>query len=248
MTGAADLTGAHPGLHIVNADLSGARLREVDLSAAELRGVLLTNARIDGDITGLVVNGVRIEPLVRAELDRQFPERALLRAGTTGGLWDAATRMHELWDQTIDRIRALTPDQRNQRVSGEWSALETLRHLVFVHDAWFRRAVLGLQHPFHPIGLAPEWMPHTVEMGLVPSAPDLAAIETVWADQYIELLDYLDEATDDDLDEPGVTTDEPGWPQDPTQTTRLRGIHVVLAEQWEHRRFCERDLDELAVR
>ena len=45
-------------------------------------------------------------------------------------------------------------------------SIETLRHLVFVTDAWVLRAVLGNPAPFHPLGLAHSEMP--VDTPLVP--------------------------------------------------------------------------------
>jgi hypothetical protein len=50
-----------------NADLSGAVFREVDLTGARMLGVLLRGVDIDGDITGLRVNGVEVAPLIGAE-------------------------------------------------------------------------------------------------------------------------------------------------------------------------------------
>jgi hypothetical protein len=38
-------------------------------------------------------------------------------------------------------------------VNDEWSALQTMRHLVFVHDSWFRRCCLGSREMFTPMGL-----------------------------------------------------------------------------------------------
>jgi len=54
----------------------------------------------------------------------------------------------------------------HQRVGGEWSAVETLRHLVLVHDSWFRRCCLGSAEPFTAIGLAPDFVPDQEEQGL----------------------------------------------------------------------------------
>jgi DinB superfamily len=31
----------------------------------------------------------------------------------------------------------------HESVGGEWSFIETLRHLVFATDSWIRRAILG---------------------------------------------------------------------------------------------------------
>ena len=44
--------------------------------------------------------------------------------------------------------------------------METLRHLVFVHDSWFRRCCLGSAGPFTAIGLASEFVPDQEEQGL----------------------------------------------------------------------------------
>jgi len=47
------------------------------------------------------------------------------------------------WPQTIERASQLPPEMLHERVKGEWSFIETLRHLLFVTDAWVSRAVLG---------------------------------------------------------------------------------------------------------
>ena len=56
------------------------------------------------------------------------------------------------WAETVERIRA-TPGIEHRSANDEWSAVQTLRHLVFVHDSWFRRCVLGSTAPFTPMGL-----------------------------------------------------------------------------------------------
>jgi uncharacterized protein YjbI with pentapeptide repeats len=75
-TEADDLAGAE----FVGADLRGAWFRESDLSGVRIRGADLTGAELDGEIDGLRINGVEVAPLVEAELDRRYPERAALRA------------------------------------------------------------------------------------------------------------------------------------------------------------------------
>ena len=57
-------------------DLSGAKFRGVDLTEVVMRGVELVNASVYGEIVNLTINGVDIEPLVNAELDRRYPDRA----------------------------------------------------------------------------------------------------------------------------------------------------------------------------
>ncbi|MEP9382886.1 hypothetical protein [Nocardioides sp. KR10-350] len=61
-------------------------------------------------------------------------------------------------------------NSEHHRVDGEWSMVETLRHLVFVHDSSFRRCVLGLTEPFTAMGLGPALVMDQVENGLDPSA------------------------------------------------------------------------------
>lgn len=170
---------------------------DLDLTGARLRGVSLRDAVIDADIHGLVLNGVAVEPLVRQELDRRHPERVLMRSDRASDLWDAATRIHELWDHTIDRMRS----------SG--ISLDPLRYLIGLHDDLFRRDVLGGTDPVR----------------VEPPDAGLDRLQSRWTEQYIELLGYLDDVSDDDLE--------------------LEPIHRLLAEQWDRRRFCEADLDRL---
>ena len=69
---------------------------------------------------------------------------------------------------------------RQERVEEEWSLVETLRHLVFVTDAWFGRAVLGREHPYHPFGLVPAFLRDGSRLGLDPSAaPSFAEVLAV---------------------------------------------------------------------
>jgi DinB superfamily len=42
---------------------------------------------------------------------------------------------------------------RHERVDGEWSFAETLRHLVFIADAWASRTVLDQPMPYHRLGV-----------------------------------------------------------------------------------------------
>lgn len=42
---------------------------------------------------------------------------------------------------------------RHERVDGEWSFVETLRHLVFIADSWANRTVLDEERLFHSLAL-----------------------------------------------------------------------------------------------
>lgn len=72
---------------------------------------------------------------------------------TADGFRDAWTTIEQLWPATVKRARQLPPDLLHANVRGEWSFIQTLRHLVFVSDAWLSRAYLGLPDTYHPLDL-----------------------------------------------------------------------------------------------
>jgi hypothetical protein len=76
-------------------------------------------------------------------LDRRDPDRAKIRPTQPGGFREAWGIVERRWDNTVERARGLDPRLLHQSVDGEWSFIETLRHLVFATDAWVRRATLG---------------------------------------------------------------------------------------------------------
>lgn len=135
----ADLRGAT----FDNVDLTGARFRNVDLSGALIRGALLVDVDLSGEIENLRVNGVDVVPLVEAELNRRHPDRVKLWATDAAGFREAWRVVQRGWPAAIARARRLEPALLHERVDGEWSFVETLRHLVFATDAWVRRALLG---------------------------------------------------------------------------------------------------------
>ncbi len=229
------------GGEFVDLDMSGAVFREVDLSGARMYGVLLMGADIDGAIDGLKVNGVEVRPLIEAELDRLHPERIALRPSTPDGAREAWRAVEDMWAPTMRRAAGLSePDQRRS-VNEEWSFVDTLRHLVFVTDAWFRNAVLADTHPFHPIGLPASFMTDADTFGIDPSAnPSLDEIYQVRAERVSMVRTYLDTVTQADLDamrEPGV----PGWPP-PAPRSALSCLQVLLNDEWAHHQFAVRDL------
>src|SRR5215217_6358256 len=146
----------------IRADLRGSRFERVDLSGAQLRAVDLTDARfrgvylrgvvmrgvelvdvdLHGEIENLTINGVDIGPLVNAELDRRYPVRAKMRPADPAGFREAWDILDRLWGETVERARRLRPELLHRSVDGEWSFIETLRHLVFATDSWIRRAIL----------------------------------------------------------------------------------------------------------
>ena len=84
------------------------------------------------------------------------------------------------WTDTIDRARHLPADRLTATVDGEWSFLQTLRHLVFATDSWVRRALLGDPAPWDPLDLpwdeAPGWDDIPWDRDARPSLDEVLAV------------------------------------------------------------------------
>ncbi len=119
--------------------------------------------------------------------------------------------------------------------------VDTLRHLVFVTDAWFRNAVLAVPQPFHPYGLPASFTTNGDTFGIDPeAAPTLDEVYDVRAERLGMVRSYLDTVTQAELD----TTREPGSPglPPPAPRTALACLQVVFNEEWAHHQFAVRDL------
>jgi hypothetical protein len=227
-------------------DLTDAEFRECDLTRARLIGVVMQDAVIDGLVSNLVVNGVEVTSYVEAELDRRQPVRLLIRSADPADLRQASRQLRADWAATLERLAGLPEGSEHQRVGGEWSAVETLRHLVFVHDSWFRRCCLGSTGLFTAVGLASEFVPDQEEQGLDRSAaPSLEEVQAVRDVQCAELERWLSTVTADELSAPAPVPAGQGWPPYARGKSVLECVHVVLDEEWAHHGFCMRDLDLL---
>jgi hypothetical protein len=232
-----------PGSRVDDLDLSGVHLHGVNLEGARLTDAYLPGADISGDIEGLRVNGVEIEPLVQAELDRRDPERVILRSVDVAGLRQAWTMLEGLWDRTTERAVRLPDELQRQRVDGEWSFVETLRHLILATDCWLFRAIQLKSRPYHRWGLT--WTGVSPQlanlMGVdMTAAPGLSEVLPVRREHQRAVQDQLMRLTDNDLGEVR-TPDEPGHPDGAHAV--LHCLHVLLNEEWEHHRYAVRDLD-----
>ncbi len=226
----------------VDQDLTEAEFRECVLDRARLIGVMMQDAEIDGLVTNLVVNGVEVTTYVEAELDRRYPVRLLLRSDEPDELREAWRQLTAAWAATIDQIRQ-TPGIEHRSVNHEWSAVETLRHLVFVHDSWFRRCCLGFADLFTPMGLGIEGVPDRQAQGLDPAAsPTLDEVVAVRDAQAAELAAWLDTVTPERLQEPAPIPDNDMWPPYARGRTVRQCLGTVLNETHEHHTFCVRDL------
>src|SRR5579875_1950115 len=231
-----DLTGAQ----FRSVDMSGARLRDIGLYRVVIRGSELVDVDIYGDIENLVINGVDVAPLVSAELDRRYPLRPKMRPAGPAGFREAWDIVGQLWDETVERARSLRPDLLHESVDGEWSFIETLRHLVFATDAWVRRAILGLPEPYSPLGL-----PHD-EMEPDPSVPNdrdarpsLDEMLDLRADRMHTVRDVIEALTDDELGGQTRPVSSPGYPPAGSYPVR-RCLRAILNEEWLHRLYAER--------
>ena len=226
-------------------DLTGAEFRECDLSRVRMVGVVMQDAEIDGLVTNLVVNGVDVVPYVEAELDRRHPVRVLIRSDEPDDLREAWRRLQDGWARTVERVRAMPGGSEHRSVDGEWTMVQTLRHLVFVHDSWFRRCVLGLTEPFTAMGLGPDAVMER-EADLDASArPTLDEVLAVRARQAEELETWLAAVTPDQLAQVAPVPGDDRWPPYAAGRTVRQCLGTVLNEEREHHGFCVRDLDKL---
>ncbi len=239
-----DLTGAE--FHAV--DLTNSRFRGVDLTGAVMRGVELVDTEINGEIENLTINGVDIAPLVEAELDRRHPDRAKMRPTDPAGFREAWDVIERLWDDTVRRARVLDPLMLHESVDGEWSFIETLRHLVFATDAWIRRTILGDPSPWDPLDLPWDEMPDMPEIPRERGArPALEEVLALRRDRMATVREVVDGLTDESLDRDTDPVEAPGWPR-PIGYPVRQCLLIVLNEEWHHRLFAERDLAALEAR
>src|SRR5579872_4669251 len=189
------------GRRLDEADFSNAQLHDANFDSVRITGGWLRNADIDGYIAGLKVNGVEVAPLVEAELDRRYPERALLRADDVPTLRRAWPIVRELWEGTTAKAKALPEARLHERVNGEWSFVETLRHLIFATDAWILHMVKRDPDPYHPWGVIYTSFAGGPRFGLDAEAdPSVEAVLEIRRQRMDLVGEIIDRLTAEDLD------------------------------------------------
>jgi len=218
------------------ADLRGARFRDVNLTDVTISHAWLVDVEIDAFIDRVVVNGVDVTAFVN-EHDRWYPLRSVLGAADPESMRSGWAALRESWAATLARARRLPDEDLHVSVDGEWSFVQTLRHLVFAMDKWFMSPILGQR--FHPFGL-----PNSGSIGFPwpdldhEAAPSLSEVLAARAEQATELGDYLAAMTTDDLSRSvDVLENGPHLVRD--------CISTVLEEEFWHNRYAERDLAKL---
>jgi hypothetical protein len=229
------------GAEFVEADLRGARFVGTDLSGVVMRGVEVAGAEIDSPWlfegeSFLRVNGVDVLPFVEAELNRRFPGRSERGARDPDGLRAAWAALERSWAGTLERVMAMPVGTVDVSVDGEWTFAQTLRHLVHATDMWLGRAILEVDQPFHPLGLANG---NVDTSGVTPTYDDVLEAR---AGRVAMVRDFIATVTPDEL-----AATRPN-PHEPTiAETTLSCLHTILEEEWEHHRYAVRDLDAIAA-
>jgi hypothetical protein len=217
-------------------NLEGATFRDVDLTGARFSHSRFADVVIDAEIDRLVVNGVDVTAYVN-ERDEWFALRSQIRPVDPSSMragWDAMTAA---WAEAIERARELGEGPCQRSVDGEWSFVQTLRHLVFATDKWFTVPILG--GAFHAIGIpnsgSADFGWPGVDVTVTPTLDDAVA---TWQDRSRLLRQYLDDV------DPTALTATVDVLENGTIAVR-ECIGVVFEEHFHHLRYALRDLDRL---
>jgi hypothetical protein len=232
------------GARVDVADLRGARFTDCDLTGVTIRDGWLVNVNISGYLGNVTVNDVDVTDFVGAELDRRHPERVRFRECRTAddirAMWDTIER---LWVRAGDRAGRLPATALDQQVNEEWSFAQTLRHLVFITDAWASRTVLDEEKPYHPLGLPQSWYPAAGAAALgidLTARPGYAEVLAARAGRMAVMRRIVADLTDDSLGRLCQRSPAPGYPDE--ERPVIACVGVVLEEEIEHYRFAVRDL------
>ena len=211
------------------------------------RGVWL-GRRDHRRVDNVRINGVDIAPLIEAELDRRDPDRPKMRPSDAAGFREAWTSSSGAGPRPSTVPDGSPPELLHERVDGEWSFIETLRHLVFATDAWVlpggprrprrrgtrstcrttrcptarpcRVTATPARRSTRCSRCAPTgWPPCAASSTVSPTSASRSETEPV---------------------------DEPGYPE-PEAIPCAECLRTVLNEEWQHRLYAERDLDALAA-
>jgi uncharacterized damage-inducible protein DinB len=230
------------GVEIRSANLVGTRLRDIELNGVVMRGAYVAGLDIHGEINKLTVNGVDVVPLINAELDRRHPDRVKMRPTDVAGFREAWDTVEQIWAGTVERARRLDPELLHESVGGEWSFIETLRHLSFATECWVKRALLGDPTPWHPLSLPWDEMPDTPGVPRDREVrPSLDEVLELRHDRMATVREFVDNLTEERLAGHTEPVEGPGWPEPRAYPVR-ECLLVTLNEEWEHRLYAERDL------
>ncbi len=232
------------GARIRSSELAGLEIRDCEVSGLKIVDCYGGDVYLGGAFERVVVNDVDVTGYVEGELDRQHPSRRLAREATSPddyrAAWDA---IETLWASTLDRARLLPEATLHERVDGEWSFVETHRHLLFGSDAWLGNAVLEEQAPYHPLGFPYGGMPADAAetLGLTLDAtPTLDEVLDARHHRMATMRRLLEGLTEAELDRTCGRKPAETYPDQEYLVRRC--LKVVLKEEAEHHRYAVRDL------
>ena len=236
------------GARIHLCDLSGLEIRDCDVTGLKIVDCYGGNVSLGGGFERVVVNDVDVTAYVEAELDRLHPNRVLAREATSAAeyraAWDAIEKQ---WGETLDRARRLPEAKLHEQVDGEWSFVETQRHLLMASDAWIGNAVLEEDAPYHSLGLPGGGKPAEASAKLLGLTLDaIPTLDEVLAPRLARMATMrrvVDELTEAELDR--VCGRKPADPYPDKDYVVRRCLSVVLKEEAEHHRYAVRDLTVL---
>ncbi|WP_426573971.1 DinB family protein [Aquihabitans sp. McL0605] len=230
----------HRGERFTEADFTGARFHGVDLSNVTISDAWLVDVDISGALHGLTVNGIDVTGYVEDELDRRHPERLLLRPEHVAGMHVAWAKVEDIAAATAERARSLPPELLDVSVGGEWSYLDTLRHLLYATDRWITGPVQGEPDAFHRLGRPNEELDEVVpgrfDVDAQPTLDEVLAARRDRMDRVAAVIGGLDEA---------ALGREVASPNGGTTTLRYC-LQVIFREEWWHDQYANRDLSILA--
>jgi hypothetical protein len=172
-------------------------------------------------------------------VDVNSEESGLADADAARGAW---SEIVVLWSDTIERARQLPAAALHQRVDNEWSLVETLRHLVFVADAWVRRPILGDEHAYHRLGLPPDFITDVSGWGIdIDAKPSFEDVYAARLDRMATVKQVVDDLTPNEFARTCDANPAPGFPPKTTFTV-ARCLGIVMREERAHHLFAVRDL------
>lgn len=232
------------GARIHLCDLAGLEIRDCEVSGLRVVDCYGSTVYLGGDFEQVVVNDVDVTAYVEAHLDRHHPARRLAREAESPDDYRTTWNVIEaLWAATFERARLLPEDVLHERVDGEWSLVETQRHLLFASDAWLGNAVLEEDAPYHPLGFPAGGMPadQAARLGLTLDAtPTFDEVLVLRQRRMATMRRVVEGLTDAELDR--TCGRKPADPYPDQEYVVRRCLTVVLKEEAEHHRYCVRDL------
>ena len=153
------------------------------------------------------------------------------------------------WAAATARAEALPAGAVDERVAGEWSFAETLRHLVYATDAWLSRPVLGGQPAFWSAALPHSSLPdaRATACGIDRRAkPSWAATRQARTERQAIVTAYVANVSTTDLDRRcAAGAEPPGLGADSDTLTVGDCLNTIIEEEVAHLGYATRDLDAL---